>query len=272
MCEWQLCKDEQAPPVRERSWDFGLICGNLPQLNSSTNPHQLPDKRQRYSDKHMKHIFFSILTVLAFSNCQTPAPSAKNILSCYVRYDAPGRKIKAEASLKDGTSKQIIEMPGGLRFQNTEMKILPVQGITYSLEYPAGYTPDVLFDWKLKKGVIGQVKLDLPVIDSFFFDAKTLSIQNPVNLKWLGKPLGKGETLVFIWENEAEGKSVPMEVSTTLGAPLIEVPAAKIAELGVGDWSLYLVRKRLAKSEVPDFVVESATEYYTKPIKVKIGK
>ncbi len=220
----------------------------------------------------MKHIFFSILTVLAFWHCQAPAPSAKNILSCYVRYDAAGRKIKAEASVKDGNTKQIIEMPGGLRFQTTEMKILPVRGITYSLEYPAAFTPDAAFDWKSKNGIIGQFKLDMPLIDSFFFDAKVLSIQTPANLQWVGRPLSKGETLVFIWENEAEGKTVPMEVSTTLGEPLIEVPAVKIAELGVGDWSLYLVRKRLARGEVADFVVESAAEYYTKPIKVKVGK
>jgi hypothetical protein len=61
-----------------------------------------------------------------------------------------------------------------------------------------------------------------------------------------------------------------MEVSTTLGAPLIELPAAKIAQLGPGDWSLYLVRKRLEKSEGPDFFMESTAEYYTKPIKLKV--
>jgi len=230
----------------------------------------LPDKRQRYSDKYMKHIFFSILTLLAFWHCQDPVPVTKNTLNCYVRFDAAGRKVKAEATLREGTRKQIIEMPGGIRFQSAEMKVLPVQGITYMVEFPATYTAQTLFEWKNKKGEKGLFKMEVPSIDSFFFDSKELSVKNPANLRWVGKPLGKGETLVFIWENVPDGKTVPMEVSTTLGAPLIEIPAAKIAQIGPGDWSLYLVRKRFAKAEVADFLIESAAEFYTKPIKVRV--
>lgn len=270
MCEWQLCKGERATPVRERSWDFRIICGNLRRTISSTNPSQLPDKRQRYSDKYMKHIFFSILTGLAFCHCQTPAPAPKNILNCYVRYDAAARAVKAEAYLKDGTNKNIIELPGGLRFQSTEMKILPVRGITYTAEYPAAYLPELVFEWTLNKNELGVYKTALPLIDSFFFESKVLSTKSPGNLRWIGKPLGKGETLVFMWENEQDGVTTPMEVSSTLGAPLIEVPAAKIAQLGAGNWSLYLVRKRLNRAELKDFLVESVSEYYTKTIQVKI--
>lgn len=230
----------------------------------------MPDKRQRYSDKYMKHIFFSILTALAFWQCQDPVPVAKNILNCYVRFDAAARKVKAEATLRDSDRKKILDLPGGIRFQSAEMKVLPIQGITYMVEFPAAYTAETLFDWKNKKGEKGVFKLEIPSIDSFFFDSKVLSVKDPANLRWIGKPLGKGETLVFIWENVAEGKTEPMEVSTTLGAPLIEIPAAKIAQIGPGDWTLYLVRKRFAKAEVPDFLIESATEFYTKPMKVRV--
>lgn len=218
----------------------------------------------------MKHIFFSILTTLAFWHCQAPAPAPKGILNCYVRFDAVSRKVKAEATLYDGTTKQIIELPGGIRFQSTEMKVLPVRGITYTAEYPASYTSEQVFDWKNKAGALGQFKLNLPSIDSFFFDAKVLSVKNSANLHWSGKPLSKGETIVFIWEDIKEGKTVPMEVSTTLNEPLIELPAAKIAQVGPGDWSLYLVRKRLEKSEIADYFVESTGEYYTKSIQVKV--
>ncbi|MBC7774254.1 MAG: hypothetical protein H7246_02350 [Phycisphaerae bacterium] len=218
----------------------------------------------------MKHIFFSILTALAFWHCQDAAPSPKNILNCYVRFDAAGQKVKAEASLLDAASKQAIELPGGIRFQSTEMKVLPVRGITYTVEFPAVYKAEQIFDWKNKKGERGELKIAVPVIDSFFFDSKVLSIKNPANLRWIGKPLAKGETLVFIWENTEEGKTVPMEVSTTLGAPLIEIPAAKVAQIGVGNWSLYLVRKRFAKAETTDFLVESMAEFYTRPIMVRV--
>ncbi len=218
----------------------------------------------------MKHIFFSILTALAFWHCQDPAPAPKNILNCYVRFDVAGRNVKAEASLRDGTTKNVIEMPEGIRFQSTEMKILPVRGITYSVEFPAVYTAETVFEWKTQKGEKGEFKLGVPSIDSFFFDTKVLSTKTPSILQWAGKPLGKGETLVFMWENTTEGRTVPMEVSTTLGAPLIEIPAAKMAQIGPGDWSLYLVRKRFEKTEVAYFLVESLTEFYTKPMLVKI--
>ncbi|MFN0213130.1 MAG: hypothetical protein ACKVT2_02645 [Saprospiraceae bacterium] len=218
----------------------------------------------------MKHIFFSILTALAFLHCQEPPQTPKNTLSCYVRFDAAGRNVKAEATIRDGTTKQIVEMPGGIRFQSTEMRILPVRGITYSIEFPARYTPEVIFDWKNKQGEKSELKLSAPAIDSFFFDTMVLSTKTATNLQWVGRPLDKGETLVFMWENTAEGRTVPMEVSTTLGAPLIELPAAKLAQVGAGNWSLYLVRKRLVKTEVSNFLVETTAEYYTKPIKVKI--
>jgi len=188
-----------------------------------------------------------------------------------VRFDVAGRNVKAEASLRDGTTKNVIEMPGGIRFQSSEMKILPVRGITYSVEFPAVYTAETVFDWKTQKGEKVEFKLGVPFIDSFFFNTKVLSLEKPSILQWVGNPLVKGETLVFMWENTAEGRTVPMEVSTTLGAPLIEIPAAKMTQLGTGDWSLYLVRKRFEKAEVANFLVESSAEFYTKPMLVKIG-
>jgi hypothetical protein len=219
----------------------------------------------------MKHIFFSILTALAICQCKDAAPAPKNILDCYVRFDAYSQKVKAEAILHDGATKQVIQMPGGIRHQFTEMKILPVRGITYMAEFPAAFTTEQIFEWKNSKGEKTQFKLNLPEIDSFFFDTKVLSTKNPANLRWIGKPLTKGETIVFIWENAETGKTIPMEVSTTLGAPLIEIPAAKIAELGPGDWTLYLVRKLKGRAELANMFVESTAEYYTKPIKIKVS-
>ncbi|MFN0174856.1 MAG: hypothetical protein ACKVU0_09440 [Saprospiraceae bacterium] len=218
----------------------------------------------------MKHIFFSILTALAFWHCQDPIPAPKNVLTCYVRYDAAGRNVKAEASLRDSASKNVVEMPGGIRFQSTEMKVLPVQGLTYSVEFPAVYTARPVFEWNTKKGEKREFKPEIPSIDSFFFATKIQSLKKSSILQWVGKPLGKGETLVFMWENASEGRTVPMEVSTTLRAPIIEIPAAKVAQIGVGDWSLYLVRKRFEKAEVANFLIESSAEFYTKAILVKI--
>ncbi|MBL7807932.1 MAG: hypothetical protein JNN28_08970 [Saprospiraceae bacterium] len=218
----------------------------------------------------MKHIFFSILSFLAFLQCkEAPAPP-KHILQCYVRFDAPARNVKAEATLRDGISKQIIDIPGGIKFQATAMKPLPVQGITYSLEFPAAYTKTVDFEWTNAAQKRGLFQLETPAIDSFFFDTKELSTSTSAYLQWLGTPLSPAETLVFMWERADGSATVPMEVSTTLGKPLIEIPAAKIGQLGAGDWNLYLVRKRAGKADNPDFAIEYAAEYYTKTQKVKI--
>lgn len=54
---------------------------------------------------------------------------------------------------------------------------------------------------------------------------------------------------MLMWENRALGQTVPMEVMRSAGDASIEFPAAKIAELTPGQLTLYLVRKRLAKTE-----------------------
>lgn len=218
----------------------------------------------------MKHIFFSILTVLAFWGCREAAPVPKNTLSCYVRYDADARVLKAEASLREGATKKIVEMSGGIRFQSTSMNLLPVRGLTYSLEYASAFTPAPTFEWKDQAGLPLRHNVNMPRIDSFYFGNPVLTVEESGFLRWIGTPLDKNETLVFIWDNEAEGKTQNMEVSTTLGQPLIEIPAPKMAQIGPGEWSLYLVRKRLEKTEVSQYTVESTAEFYTKPVKVKI--
>ena len=218
----------------------------------------------------MKHIFFSILSFLIFSQCQEAPPPPKHTLQCYARFDAAGRKVKAEATLRDGVSQQVIDIPGGIRFQGTAMKALPVHGITYSLEYPAAHTKAVDYEWTNVAGKKGLFQMEMPAIDSFFFDKEPLSLKNSAYLQWVGKALNPSETLVFMWEKADGSATVPMEVSTTIGKPLIEVPAAKLGQLGAGDWNLYLVRKQAGKADNPDYTIQYAAEYYTKTRKIRI--
>lgn len=238
--------------------------------SSFFHQHQrLPGKRQRYSHKCMKHTFFSVLTIWVFCQCQTPTP-APQMLNLYMRFDAKGQKIKAEATLRNASTGQPVEMPGGIYFQSTAMKALPVMGITYSLEYSSAFTPEPAFKWKNEKGEPVQFTFKAPSIDSFSFQSDQLSLQESGRLQWAGEALGRGETIVFIWENTADGRTVPMEVSTTIGLPLIEVPAAKLNELGPGQWSLYLVRKRPVKAEIGGYKIECRAEYYTQPVKIQL--
>lgn len=233
-------------------------------------PPTLPDRRQRYSDKHMKHIFFSILTTIAFCTCEAPPKPPKSTLNCYMRFDAAAASIKAEATLRDGATSNFVDIAGGIRFQATAMRLLPMQGLTYALEYPAKFIAEPSFDWSDKSGKPLRYSFKAPAIDSFYFDTPTLSTTKASKLHWAGESLAANETMIFIWENAEGSRTERMEVSSTFGAPVIEMPAAKIAQLPPGKWSLYLVRKRSARSEVGDFKVENVAEYYTRPIQVTI--
>lgn len=191
-------------------------------------------------------------------------------MSCYARYDNEGKKVRAEATFHDSQTKQVVDNPGGVRFQSLEMTTIPVMGITYTADYPASFTKEMVFEWQNAAKEPVKYTLEAPSIDSFAFNIQELSIKHSAFLQWKGSALGKGETLIMMWENAQTGATVPMEVSTTLGAPMIEVPAAKLAQLGPGKWTLYLVRKKFAKTELKDYFVESIGEYYTKPQPVTI--
>ena len=107
-------------------------------------------------------------------------------------------------------------------------------------------------------------------ISSFRFGEEPLSRSRPATLRWEGGPLEKGETLVLMWENRALGQTVPMEIIRSGGDASLDFPAAKIAELPAGQWTLYLVRKRLAKTEAPGMRAEAVLEYYSKSDTIEV--
>ncbi|MCE7925336.1 MAG: hypothetical protein DYG98_19965 [Haliscomenobacteraceae bacterium CHB4] len=231
----------------------------------STNVLSGFDRRQRYLDKHMKHIFFSILSALAFSFCQTAEPAKKRSLECYVRYLEPEAQTHAEATLREGdVSLQAIQPPDGILYQGREMKLLAEPVISFRLDKPGKFEDKHVFSWKDPKGQVQQFDMQLSPIRQFGFGSKTLSRQQPATLRWEGDALVKGETLVFMWENEALRKTVPMEVIQVSGEPAIGFPAAKIAQLDPGQWTYYLVRKRLIKADINGVAASGIIEYYTK--------
>ena len=87
----------------------------MPPRRVSTNTPFGFDRRQRYLDKHMKHIFFSILSALAFSSCQTTETAPKRTLECYVRFLEPEALVHAEATLSEGTTTlKPVQVGGGI--------------------------------------------------------------------------------------------------------------------------------------------------------------
>ena len=219
----------------------------------------------------MKHIFFSILTTLAFLSCGTPEPAKKYSFECYARFDESAAKMTAEATLREGIDQLLpVEPPGGIRYQRVEMKLVPIRGITYQYSYPADFTKDHLFEWKTAAGKTMEFTIQMSPMDSIFFEPKVLSRQKPARFDWKGAALERGEVLIFIWENAAQNLTIPMELYQIGSSKSIEFPAVKIAEIPAGDWTYYVVRKKLQKANIEGVSVSGVAEYYTKPQKIKV--
>lgn len=216
----------------------------------------------------MKPHFFYYCLILAFWACsEAPAPNRRE-LACYARFDASTQTVKAEATIKEGPTAETlvpISPEKGFRFQESEMRLLPHRGLTYTAQKNIAYQPELSFGWEEPVGSMNHFKVALPKLDSFYFDEPTLSNTQPATLRWTGGSLQRGETLVLMWENRANGKTAPMEVYDTDGLDFLKIPAAKMKELEPGNWSLYLVRRRLTKSKVGTVEASGTGEYYTQP-------
>lgn len=217
----------------------------------------------------MKPVFLQTLILFTLlAACSAPAEKPKTrALDCYVRFLEQEGQIRAEATLTENAAGETplpVEIPGGIRYQNTPMKMLPVQGISYRLDYAAAYLPQHTFAWSLADNALSTFTMHLAPLSDFGFGAKTLRRDKPARFEWAGEPLQKGETLVFIWESLDRNDTKTMEIYTSNAQNDIEFPAAKIAELPPGRWSLYLVRKKLTRETVNGVDVGGIVEFYSK--------
>lgn len=179
--------------------------------------------------------------------------------------------LRAEAKLLEGdTLPQPIRAPENIRYQGKEMRLMASQGVFYRREESGNFEPKHVFSWKDEKGIVRQFEMQFSPIQQFGFESKTISRQTPAIFRWKGAPLTKGETLVFLWENTALNKTIPMEVINISTVPAIEFPAAKIAELDSGTWTYYLVRKKLMKADANGVAASGVIEYYTKSDTIQV--
>lgn len=220
----------------------------------------------------MKHIFFLILTTLALLGCGGQEKAGKRTLFCYVRFDESAQTVISEASLQDEAHKTSVELPGGIRYQGREMDLKPLYGMTYRAEFPSKFIPDHVFEWLDKRNHRNKANLHMDPVPAFSLSSPNVTSGKATEVQWQGTPLSKGETMVFMWENTSEGLTVPLEVASTSGMPVIVIPAAKMSSIVPGDWTLYLVRKKLSKEVIGEMPVNAILEYYTKPLKVTVTK
>lgn len=219
----------------------------------------------------MKHIFFLILTAGTFSHCKTAEQPKKYSFDCYVRYLETEARLHAEATLREGDpNPHPVEVAGGILYQGKPMTLKQLSGLVYKTDLPGGAELKHVFSWKDDKGKPHSFDMQVSPITDFGFDNKTLLRQKPATFHWQGAPMTKGETFVFLWENAALRKTVPMEIYNTGSQPVIEFPAAQLAKLDPGEWTLYLVRKKLVKSDAGGIPASGVFEYYTKTETIRV--
>lgn len=216
----------------------------------------------------MKYFFFLMLLCGAGAFC-APGPKKKSqTVDCYVRYLVPEAQVHAELTLREGppgqTAQNPVAIPGGVHYQGVLMNELNSgEGVSYRYGRTGGYNLQHVFAWTDDSKKMRQFSMELSPITAFTFGSDTLSRQSPATFTWSGAPLEKGEVLVFLWETVDRLNTVPMEVIGTPGQQRIEFPAAQLARLKPGVWTLYLVRKKLTKADVEGIAASGIAEYYS---------
>ncbi len=217
----------------------------------------------------MKHIFLGLVSVFLWQACSDGAAARRQTAECYVRYIAPEGQWLAEVTLREGVDGQpggqAVESPTGVRYQNVLMRTLPFEDVTYRLEQAGGYTAEHKFEWQDSDEKRHSFEMNMPAITGFTFGTKNLSNKQPATLRWDGAPLDQNESLVFMWESTDGGLTVPMEIIASPGMDHIDFPAAQMAKIPAGNWSLYLVRKKQVKRNLDGVQAVGVVEYYSRP-------
>lgn len=219
----------------------------------------------------MMRIFFLLLTTLALFSCQNEHKDSPQTLNCYVRFDSDSNLFTAEAGFTDEKTRKAVEFPDGVTFQKMEMK--PVAGYgMYQYEDYARFAPEPVFAWTDAQNNKQRYQSNIDSVSQISLGSRTISMSKAASLTWQGKALGKGETLLFVWQKADGGENQSLEVSSTNPLPVVDIPVEKLKKLSPGKWSLYLVRKKLLKDTVGQVKVNCISEYYSKPVELTVTR
>lgn len=217
----------------------------------------------------MKQTLFLFFGAAALAACADLQPAAKRDAECYVRYLKPESQLLAEISFRETPSGKSESRPwnppGGVRYGGSLMRELTLQDVPmYRLETGGGYSATHTFTWADESGHKDTLGMELPAIAAFTFSDTALSRRKPSSFTWTGAPLEKGEALVLMWERTSDRKTVPMEIVGTPGQQAIDFPAAQLAKLEPGTWTLYVVRRKIVETGTKGGGLQRCTaEYYS---------
>jgi hypothetical protein len=229
---------------------------------------------------HVHPVIVIFLCGVLFSACaqdrSKQAPANPRLAQFYVRYLADELQVHAEASFSEraseGKAGVPVTLPQPPLFRNDRMKPPSKDGSTYAFEESSGFHTPIQFSWV--SGAEQQHQLQLPVhaARKIGFDPSSLSMSHPARFSWDGEPFERGESIVFMWEHNKTRETVPMEIVPAPGSAYIDFPAAEIAKLSPGTWTLYVVRKQLRKGQVDNYQYQSVVEFFSDTIEVPISR
>lgn len=214
----------------------------------------------------MKQIIFSLSIICGCLACGTaPKSTELRLLDCYARFLEDESSLMAEATFRRGPTAaeaQPAEMPGGIAYNNTAMSVKSQTGLTYAIKQQNSGVPAHTFSWKNARNESQAFVMPMPAMSDFQFDKSPLSLGQPAQLRWKGPQMGADETLVLLWDNEQHG-TVTMQVSGATLQNAIDFPAAELRKLKPGEWSLYLVRKKVSRGTVDGIEARGVAEFYS---------
>lgn len=222
----------------------------------------------------MKHTFFSLLSAIVLTCCAGQPPKANMTIDVYWRYLVENGQGHVETTFFEQKTPEAkpapVQLPKPPSFMKDVMRLRPVQGLAYTLDKSSGFETNAFLSWSDQQGVAHSIPLKMEELYKINFNPARLSHQTPSRFQWTGAPLGSSETLLFMWENAQTRETLPMEIIGAPGSTGIDFPAAQIAKLSPGKWTVYAVRKQMERGEVDGTGYEAITEYFTPSIVVEV--
>jgi hypothetical protein len=234
---------------------------------------------QIYFKSCMQKYFFFIFAIFLGVQCKNSTKTTEplQIFDAYVQVLEQEGQVRTQATLRsmgkaDAPTNEMlpVEAPGGIRYQGTPMKVRPTVGLSYTLDFPGKYQPIHQFSWGEQQDF--SVTAQMVNTPDFGFGSDKIKYGQPVTCTWKGDPLERGETLILMWENLRTHAAVPIELYAATSQPSVSLPAAKVKDIVPGEWSVYLVRKRLNKGQVKNVQTQVVCEFYSKPDTLMVTK
>jgi hypothetical protein len=214
-----------------------------------------------------KILFFSAIFNLILG-CQS-SPSLQ--LTSYIRFIAPEKTIKAELSVSELKNPNTTLKIGDAFFNGGAMEKHEnkIQGIQYVAERNADFPKDGFF-YKFKvgkeeyKATLNDVAIrNLLVVDSL------ANKKSGMLIRWQGAPLEKNETLTILI-SDADDTTAEAKIQGATPNSEVKIPGAMFSGLKSGNGNVFVVKRRSEVSTQGNLNINSAIEFYSETVKIKL--